>query len=167
MRRRLTNGTPKHFAWIAGSLLVLVIFVAGLQTASAGDSFFGKVIEVKSADLVTLNNGSTQFDIQIIGIDVPKEGPFAERAKEFVTKLTLGKNARARLVSRSRTGEMIAKLLTDDPEIGVKDVGLELVKEGLAKRQPGKETQFGYKYGELSTAEREARTARRGLWANQ
>jgi endonuclease YncB( thermonuclease family) len=161
-----TQSAMRH-SWIAVGLLVLVILWVGLIRASAGDSFYGKAVAVKSADLVTLNNGSAQFDIRIVGIDVPREGPAAERAKEFVSKLLLGKNARARLGGRKKSQEMIAQLLTADPEIGIKDVGVELVRAGLARRQQGNDTQFGYKYGELSAAEREARRARRGIWATQ
>jgi endonuclease YncB( thermonuclease family) len=150
---------------LAGGLLVLIVSLTGLNTASAGDSFYGKVVEVKNADLVTLDNGSAKFDIRIIGIDVPREGPNAARAKEFVTRLLLGKNARARVEGRRRTNEMVGQLLTDDKEIGIKDVGVEMLKAGLARRRQGKDTDFGYKYNELTTAEREAREARRGLWA--
>jgi endonuclease YncB( thermonuclease family) len=56
---------------------------------------------------------------------------------------------------------MMARLFTDDPEIGIKEVGVELVRAGLARRQKG----FDLKYGELAAAEKEAQGARRGLWA--
>jgi endonuclease YncB( thermonuclease family) len=70
-----------------------------------------------------------------------------------------------RLGSRSENGEMVARLLTDDPVNGIKDVGLELVRAGLARRQQGEDAQFDYKYGDLSAAEREAQKARLGIWA--
>jgi endonuclease YncB( thermonuclease family) len=53
---------------------------------------------------------------------------------------------------------MLGRLDTDDPAIGIKDVGVELVRAGLARVQPG----FG---GDLAKAENEARQAGRGLWA--
>jgi endonuclease YncB( thermonuclease family) len=56
---------------------------------------------------------------------------------------------------------MLARLFTAEPAIGIGDVGLELVRAGLARRQPN----YDYKYGELAAAEKEARTAKRGLWA--
>lgn len=145
--------------------LGFLILGAGLYPVFAGDSIYGRVTAVKSADLVTLDNGSAQFEIRIVGIDVPKEGPVAEKAKELVSSLVLGKNARARLESRKKVGEIISQLFSDDPQIGIKDVGLELVRAGLARRQQGKDDQFGYKYEELSKAEEEARRTRRGLWA--
>ncbi len=141
------------------------VLLAGFLPAFAGDSLYGKVTEVRSADVVILDYGKGQYVIRIIGIDVPKEGPVANEARQFVSKLVLGKNARIRFEGRAPNGEMVSRLYTDDPVIGIKDVGLELVRVGLARRQKGEDYQFGYKYGELSVAEREAQKARRGLWA--
>jgi endonuclease YncB( thermonuclease family) len=142
-----------------------VVLLAGFLPAFAGDSLYGKVTEVRSADVVILDNGHAQYVIRIIGIDVPKDGPIASEAKQFVAKLVLGKNARMRLGSRAENGDMVARLLTDDPVIGIKDVGLELMRAGLARRQKGEDSQFDYKYGELTKAENQAREGKRGLWA--
>ena len=49
----------------------------------------------------------------------------------------------------------------DHPVIGIKEVGVEMVRAGLARRQPG----YDEKYGELAAAEDEARQAGRGIWA--
>ncbi len=151
--------------WAVKGFLGCVVLLAGLLPAFAGDSLYGKVTEVRSADVVILDYGAGHYVIRIIGIDVPKEGPIASEAKQFVAKLVLGKNARMRLGSRAENGEMVCRLFTDDPVIGIKDVGLELVRAGLARRQKGEDPQFDYKYGDLSAAEREAQKARRGLWA--
>jgi endonuclease YncB( thermonuclease family) len=142
-----------------------VVLLAGLLPTFAGDSLYGKVTEVRTADIVVLDYGTGQYVIRIIGIDVPAEGATSNQAKEFVAKLVLGKNARMRLGSRLENGEMLCQLYSDDPQLGIKDVGLELLRSGLAQRQKGEDTQFGYKYGELSTAERQAREAKRGMWA--
>ncbi|MBZ5600073.1 MAG: thermonuclease family protein [Acidobacteriia bacterium] len=147
---------------ILGFLSFLLLGV-GMVPAFAGDSLYGKVTEVRSADVVLLENGGARFIVRIVGIETPKEGPLAAQAKEFVSKLVLGKNARMRLEARTPKGEMIARLLTDDPEKGIKDVGLELVRSGLAQRQ----RDYDYKYGELSKAQEEARRARRGLWSTE
>lgn len=147
-------------------VMILVVLFAFLPVF-AGDSFYGKVTEVKSANLVTLDNDKLKFEIRIIGIDVPREGRIAEKAKEFVTNLLLGKNARARIEGRTKNNVMIARLFTDDEAIGIQDVGVELVKAGLARVQKGNEEKFGYKYKELSKAATEARKERRGVWAKR
>ena len=143
-----------------GVFLGLLIFGAGLCPAFAGDSLYGKVTEVKCTEVVTLDYGAGKYDIRLIGIDARRERPLAEKAKEFAAKLVLGKNARMRFEGRNKNGEMISRLQTDDPVIGIKDVGLEIVKAGLARKQKN----YDYKYGELSPAKTEARRVR-GLWA--
>jgi endonuclease YncB( thermonuclease family) len=172
-----TMRSARRKRW-AGGLLGLLAFGTGLLPALAGDSFYGRVTAVKNAEVVVLeyiaSGGPTatgpsrstvpkpgRSDIRLIGIDAPDAGGLAREARQFVANLVLGKNARMRFEYRNRNGEMVSRLLTDDPTIGIKDVGLELVRAGLARRQ----SDYDYKYGELSAAEREARTAGRGLWA--
>src|SRR5262249_40914275 len=91
----------------------------------------------------------------------PKQARLAQEAKESLSRLVLGKNVRMRLEGRNKAGEMVAQLQTDDPEVGLKDVGLEIVRSGMARPPPN----YDYKYHELSAAEKEARSTRRGLWS--
>ena len=146
--------------WVIGGFVACLVFAGGLFAALGGDSLYGKVVRVESGQLVTLDYGGGQYDVRIVGIDVP-EGPLAEQADKFLTDLVLGKNARMRLEYRAENGEMVARLFTDDPVIGIREVGVELVRAGLARRLSGYED----KNGELAAAEREARAEKRGLWA--
>jgi endonuclease YncB( thermonuclease family) len=154
------EGTMKN-KWAIEGFLGCLVLLTSVLPAFAGDSLYGKVTEVRSADVVILDNGSARFVIRIVGINTPQEGPAANEARQFLSKLVLGKNARMRLEFRNKNGEMVAQLLTDDPEIGIKDVGVELVRAGMVRRQAN----YDYKYGELSKAEEEARKAARGVWA--
>ena len=147
--------------WITAGFLGLVLLGVGVLPAFAGDSLYGKVTLVKSAQVVVFDYGKGRYDIRIIGIDAPQEGPLATEAKQFLAKLVLGKKVRMRFEYRTKNGEMLSRLFTDDPQSGIKDVGIELVKAGLARRQ----SKYDYKYGELSAAENEAQKAKRGLWA--
>lgn len=142
---------------LAGLLLVW----AGASPVSAGDSIYGNVTEVKSADLVTFNYGTGQYDLRLIGIEVPQDESIAKQATAFVSDMLLGKKARMRFEGRAPTGEMMSRLFSDDPDTGIQEVAVELVRAGLARR----ERDFDFKYGELAAAEREARDAKRGLWA--
>lgn len=141
----------------------ILMFSAGLVPAFAGDSLYGKVTQVMSADVVTLDYGGGEYELRLVGIDVPREGPITTKATEFVSNLILGKNARMRFAGRTPEGEMMARLFTADPAIGIKEVGVELVRAGLARRQKD----FDFKYGELAAAEKEAQRARLGIWAVQ
>jgi endonuclease YncB( thermonuclease family) len=143
-------------AWVVG----FIILGVGLLPAVAGDSLYGIVTAVKGPQVIVLDYGTGHYNVRIVGIDVP-EGRVAKEAQQFLTKLLLGKHARMRLEQRAKNGDMVARLFTDDPVLGIKDVGVELVRIGLARRQE----KFDYKYGELAAAEIEAQKARRGLWA--
>lgn len=147
--------------WVGSVFMSFLILGGGFYPVFAGDSIYGKITEVKSAEVVVLDYGSGKYNVRIVGIDAPKTKQLASEAKEFVEKLLLGKNARMRFEYRAKNGEMVSRLQTDDPQIGIKDVGVELVKAGLARRQ----SNYDYKYGEMSAAENEARTTKRGLWA--
>jgi endonuclease YncB( thermonuclease family) len=142
-------------------LFALLILRVGSISAYCGDSLYGKVIAVKSGNEITLDAGTGKYELRLIGIDVPKEGPVATNAVRFVSDLILQKNARMRFEGRTPNGEMMARLYTDDPAIGIKEVGVELLKAGLARRQKD----FDFKYGELAAAEKEAKKAKRGVWA--
>jgi endonuclease YncB( thermonuclease family) len=147
--------------WAMKGFVGCLVLLAGLIPAFAGDVFGGKVTEVRSAEILVVDSGKEQLIVRIAGIAAPLEGPVATEAKQFVTKLVLGKEVRARFVGRNKNGEMVSRLFVGDPGT---EIGLELVRNGLARRLEGAEPQFGYKYGELSKAENEARRARRGLW---
>ena len=133
----------------------------GIFPAVAGDSVYGKIVEVRSADVVVLDYGAGRYVVRIAGIVPQREGAPADRAKRFVSDSYLGKNARLRIEDINESGEITGQLSTDDPDIGIKDIGIELLTEGLAQRQPD----FDYKYNELSAAEDDAKKFERGLWA--
>lgn len=142
-------------------LLGILALGASVPPLLAGDSLYGTVTAVASANVVTLDYGAGEYDLHLVGIVVPPKGPLASAARELVAGLVLGKNARMRFYHRTAKGEMLVRLLTDDPVLGIRDVAVELVRAGLAQRQEG----FDYPYGELAAAEAEARAAERGLWA--
>jgi endonuclease YncB( thermonuclease family) len=147
--------------WAIEGFLGCLVLGAGFLPAFAGDSLYGKVTEVQSAEVVVLDYGTGRYNIRIVGIVAPTTEPLVSQARQFVANLVLGKNARIRFEGRNKAGEMVSQLMTDNPEIGIKDVGLEMVRAGLARRQPN----YDYKYGELAAAEKEAQAARRGLWS--
>lgn len=147
--------------WIAAGALSWLILVALASPGLAGDSIYGRVTEVKSADRVTFDYGEGKYQLRLVGIEAQREGPIARQAVELVSKLVLDKNVRMRFEGRTANDEMLARLFTDDPELGIREVAVELVRAGLARRQKG----FDFKYGELAKAERDAQKERRGIWA--
>lgn len=147
----------RNIGWFLGLFILLTVSFP----ARGGDSMYGTVTEVRSADVITFDYGEGKYQVRIIGIEVPRAGTLARRAKQFVTNLVLNKKVRLRFDHRTPNGEMVCRVFTDEPNTGIKEVGVELLKAGFARRQRG----YDYKYGELSAAENDAKKARRGIWA--
>jgi endonuclease YncB( thermonuclease family) len=160
--------TPKLRAPV---FLAFLVLAAGTPSAFAGDSLYGRLRSVsKSAEVVTLAYGECvackpgEYQVRIAGIRVSPS--LQTRARALILHLIpLGEFARMRLVRREGS-EMVSQLLTGDITVGIKDVGLELLRNGLAVLiQPNSDTFYRYKYGELTAAEQEARTNGVGFWA--
>jgi endonuclease YncB( thermonuclease family) len=145
-------------------MLGLLIFLGtSLVSTVVGKALGGKVTEVRSAEVIVVETGTGQDVLRIVGITAPQDASLATKAKQLLNEMVMGKVVRARFESRDDAGEMVSRVFVGDPG---QDVGLELVRAGLAQRQEGPpEPEIGYKYGELSKAESEARDAKRGLWA--
>jgi endonuclease YncB( thermonuclease family) len=97
--------------------------------------------------------------VRLYGVDVPKEGAIADRARQFVESLVRDKAIHARFEGK-RNGEFVSIVGAGEPGV---DVGLELVRAGLATLRANEP----YKYNELARAEEEARREKRGLWAER
>lgn len=156
---------PAARSMVAAPLpLLLILLVLGLSVgAAAGDSVYGKVTAVKRADLVTFDHGAGSYDVRLVGIELPENRAVAEEATRLVTRMLLGKPARLRFEGRGPNGEMVGRIHTDDPVLGIKDVGVEVVRAGLATPQ---RTYRGFKYDEPAQAMKEARAKKLGLWSN-
>lgn len=160
VRTSRTTGSGLNERRSHGVLLGLLIVFASVCPAIAGDALWGTVTSVKNAEVVTLESDGRIYNIRLIGIEVPERT--AARAVALVTKLVGGKGAGIRFEYRSSDGKIVSRLFTEDPDTGkLLNVGLELVRAGLAYR--GKD--YEDKYGELFAAECEARKAKRGIWA--
>src|SRR5437016_2303235 len=89
------------------ALFGVLVFCLVPPSISAGKAIFGKVIEVKGADLVTLDHGAGRQDVRVAGIDVPAAEPYAGAAKQLVANLVLGRSVRMRFISLLPNGEML------------------------------------------------------------
>jgi micrococcal nuclease len=142
--------------------IAVCVLAASAVPVIAGDSIYGKITAVRSAEIIVLNYGAGEYVVRIAGIDAPEPREArGQEARQFVSKLLLGKNGRLRFERRAPNGEMIGRMYTDEPS-GIQDVALELLRAGLARRLPA----YNDKTGELAAAEKEAQGARRGIWAS-
>lgn len=117
-----------------------------------------KVVGVSDGDTLTaLDEDKKQHKVRLHGIDAPEIGqPFGTKSREALGELVMKKTATLHLHGRDRYGRDLARV-----EVDGRDVNVELVKEGFAWHYVRYD-----KSPELASAEREAREAKRGVWAN-
>ncbi|MEO8458957.1 MAG: thermonuclease family protein [Dokdonella sp.] len=136
-------------------------------TSVEAKSLYGKVVSVESGDRLTFDYGNGVYRVRIFGIDAPSGNePLAADSRLFTRNLVMGPGHETRLwiEDRNAAGEMVAKVIVD----GI-DVGLELVRSGMAARlQDAHYKPFSkYQPDALVAAEETARAAGRGLWRPQ
>lgn len=124
----------------------------------------GKVVGVADGDTITvLGTGNRQTRIRLQGIDAPESRQaFGQVSKQNLSDLIFNRQVVVECDKTDRYGRTLGKVLTDGH-----DVNLEQVRAGLA---------WHYKYYQdeqspedrrlYADAETEARSARRGLWAD-
>lgn len=167
MRRRRRHG-------LLACVLVLLAAALGIHpvlgrsskpkpsVATPTTTVLGTVTSVPDGDtLVILDTQKTAHRIRLLGIDAPEGGqPYGKVAKQVLLQRVIGKQVEARIQSRDRYGRSVAKLLLDGA-----DINLELVQEGMAWHyRHYASDQFPGDAPRYAAAERDARTAQRGLW---
>lgn len=136
-----------------------VLLVAGLLILSGVIAWLGNtrqpqhaILRVTDGDELLLSNGTV---IRIQGIDAPEhDQPYGKEAKEAL-KPIVGHTATYEPYDTDRYGRTIARVYVD----GI-DIGLSLLKLGLAWHYSAYDHDTTY-----WQAERDAKEAGRGLWA--
>lgn len=126
--------------------------------ARSGSSFTGRVVGVSDGDTIkVLRHGRAQ-KVRLHGVDSPeKHQAFGQRAKQFTSGLVFQKEVTVTVLDRDRYGRLVADVSLPDG----RSLNRELLTAGMAwwyRRYSNDPT-----LGEL---EREARSAKRGLWAD-
>ncbi len=140
--------------------LGLYWFLAILAAPLLAAEYTGKVVGISDGDTLTLlvPDGASfkQVKIRLGEIDTPESRqPYGERAKQALSDLVYGKEARVVVQDTDRYGRKVSRVY-----IGGTDVNAEMVKQGAAwvYRQYAKDQS-------LYRLEEQAKAAKRGLWA--
>ena len=147
---------PRCSGWIAAAALVAGHIIAGsAQTPPA--RYDAKVVGVVDGDTIDVLAGRTQIKVRIEGIDCPELGqPYGRVARSFASDRVFGRRVEVLPKKTDQYGRLVARI-----HVGGEDVGLALLKAGLAWHYTAYSQDPEY-----ASAERAARAARRGLWAD-
>jgi micrococcal nuclease len=141
-----------------GTLLFLLAFGVLLSIAPAlAEEYAGKVVGITDGDTLTLlTPEKRQLKVRLAEIDTPERNqPYGSRARQALSDLAFGREARVVVVDHDRYGRAVARV-----HVGEMDVNAELVRQGAAwmYRDYARDRA-------LFALEDEARKAKRGLWA--
>ena len=129
-----------------------------LLTALSAFGFEGKVISIADGDTLTvLTADKQQIKVRLSGIDTPeRKQAFGTQAKQALSAKVFGKTVRIK-----DNGQDRYKRTLGDVFLGSRWINLELVEEGYAWHYKAYS-----KDKKLAEAEKTARKAKSGLWAD-
>ncbi|EDC5629827.1 thermonuclease family protein [Salmonella enterica] len=141
------------------ALTVLPLIMLSIPVVAEAD-ITGKIVRVLDGDTVEILAGNVATRVRLNGIDAPEKAqPFGQRSRQALTEIVGGKTVLAVGEKRDRYGRLLATLILDG-----RDINATQVYSGMA---------WVYRYKGLATEpeylryERDARTARRGLWSEK
>lgn len=118
----------------------------------------GKVVRVRDGDSIVVRAGRAQLEVRLDGIDAPELAQaFGKRAKRCTADLAIGKPVLLDLRGKDKYDRELAEVFLTDG----RSLNRELVSSGCAwwfRRHSSDR--------DLEARERQARSERRGLWAD-
>lgn len=140
------------------STKLVLFFLLLLLCAQALGATEGRCLRVSDGDTITIAAEGRKEKVRLIGIDAPElrqEG--GPEARQYLAKRILNRRVKVEGETRDRYGRLLGTVY-----LGEENINLSLVREGHAWDYRA------YSAGPAYTrAERAARAARRGLWAQQ
>lgn len=137
--------------------IVVILFVI-FSLYSQAYAWSGRCVGVTDGDTIKVLHDSKEEKIRLYGIDCPEKGQaFGNKAKWFTSDLVFGKTVEVKSVDIDRYGRTVAWVYVNNT-----CVNEELLRAGFAwhYKRYSKEQR-------LAALEEEARTAKRGLWADK
>jgi micrococcal nuclease len=149
---------PRRRSSRAVLLVLLAVALSALAAcARTGPTFSGEVVGVADGDTISVLRDNQSVKVRLDGIDCPELGQaFGAAAKQFTSSLVFGRTVSVAVRDTDQYGRLVGRVY-----VGRQDVSLEVVRAGYAWHYRRYSSDSA-----LARAEREARAARRGLWAD-
>ena len=136
---------------------VAIVAAAWCGTAAAESPRY-RVTSVHDGDTLRVFDGTREQTIRLEGIDAPeRRQPFGTKARDRLAGMTAGRLVTVVGGKQDRYGRTLARI-----EVEGQDVNRQMVADGLAWHY----VRYSHD-ATLAAAEREARAAGRGLWADR
>jgi micrococcal nuclease len=140
-------------------LLVVLLVLQTASPALAVSEYQGEVVRVLDGDTIEVLHNHHPERIRLSGIDCPEKGQaYGKHAKQAASRLVFGKEVTLQTYGKDKYGRTLADVLLLDGT----NVNHTLVEGGWCwwyrKYAPGDT--------ELERLEKEARDAKKGLWAD-
>ena len=119
-------------------------------------SISGRVTRVSDGDTVWVSDSLGRHKVRLNRIDAPEsDQPFGKESAAHLKSLIGGRDVRVEYTGTDQYGRILGIIFLGDT-----DINLQMVKDGCAWHYSHFDKTPAY-----AAAEREARTAKRGLWA--
>lgn len=146
------------------ALLAVLLLTCLPSYARAVDFVEGEVVAIADGDTLTvLDRDKRQHRVRLLGIDAPEGSQdFGERSRQSLADLVFRKRVHVIVPKLDRYGRKLGKVA-----LGTTDVNLEQLRAGMAWYYRQYEADvFKDDRAVYDRAEREAKAAKRGLWAD-
>jgi endonuclease YncB( thermonuclease family) len=156
MLRNQRSNSPYCSVWAIAFTAILAALLPAHVFAKSF-TFGGVVVKIHDGDTISVVRRGHAEKVRLAGIDCPElRQSFGSRAKNFTNRLASGQMVTVRVQGSDDYGRRIGVVILPDG----RSLNRELVAAGLAWK--AKES----KNKELAKLEKEARRAKRGLWAD-
>jgi endonuclease YncB( thermonuclease family) len=157
--------------------LPLACMAAGADPPAQPRTLAVRVVSIADGDTITVEDPQRiRHKVRLVGIDAPEDGQaFGDRSTQHLSRLLAGGIARIEWSKKDQYDRLLAKVTVQDaghcaptPCPSSIDVGLAQVSAGMAWHyRDYQRDQAAVDRAAYADAERRARAARRGLWADQ
>jgi endonuclease YncB( thermonuclease family) len=142
------------------TLPIITLVVGSLLSAqpNAIEEFAGKVIGVTDGDTIKVLVDKMPRVVRLEGIDAPEaKQSFGNKSKQALSKLVVGKTVRVLVTGTDKYKRTLGKV-----EIEGVDVNAQMIEDGWAWHYKKYNSEM-----RLSKLEEQAKTAKKGLWAEE
>lgn len=144
--------------------IIWAMLSLSLSHGASADTISGMVVGVSDGDTLTVLSNDAQIKVRLSEIDAPEKAQaFGTRSKQSLSDMCFRKEAKVETDGKDRYGRSIGRIYCFTPGVKtVVDANAEQVRRGMAwvfDRYVTDRT--------LYSLQDDARSARRGLWADQ